>query len=693
MLIHRPPSNLIDGGPADFPQLFGVGMAFEDRGGLINTAGCVASFFVPCIPDVYPDLDTPTDYVGWEPDSYYIYNAGATIDLGPYGMVMDDYGMYFDIYFLYDPHYGDVTDGPIPTEGEEWGLSVYGDGAWPAYYGVSDVTAVPNMEVTTPDIKGDHHLISDQVMPLRWNPSFTGGEVWLHVFGFGAIGAEPINKVWHLTDDGEYDLDLSTLSMNELTTNMQVWLSRTSFGVPSWDVFDAAVGQHSASVWDVNTYYTGDRTLLEPIDVCHDAETALPIAPGSYYGSLTSMTPGTDPGDGGCTGRAEPARDGFYKVILEPDQRVDVTVQAAGSDVAVYLLTDCSDTTTCLGGSDVIRPPDSGTETVAYANRSLLAEVVYIAVDGAGGPAGEPEFFLMDVAIGGADPTTPFPDTCVEATYGPAVPPGGYTTSLEGYADDLNPGPAGCAGFGLDSAGGDAIMKVEVPNGNRVKADSSANNAVYFVLDCTDERTCLAGGGPDSAVSFLNNTGVDQTVFLVVDDLTGLPATVLTDVTVEISPPFPGADTCAGAAAAPPLTTGTYDLWGDFGPYSDELDIATPGPSCTDYPSQNKDVIVPVRLDAGESITVDSVTIGGDGSLYLLTDCLDTTSYVACNDAYIDYYTDAPEHIEYTNDTGAPQDLTLVIDNYGFNYYYPGYGYYFFGDPDPGLYEATITID
>ena len=46
LLIHRPPSNLIDGGPADFPQLFGVGMAFEDRGGLINTAGCVASFFV-----------------------------------------------------------------------------------------------------------------------------------------------------------------------------------------------------------------------------------------------------------------------------------------------------------------------------------------------------------------------------------------------------------------------------------------------------------------------------------------------------------------------------------------------------------------------------------------------------------------------------------------------------------------------
>jgi hypothetical protein len=463
--------------------------------------------------------------------------------------------------------------------------------------------------------------------------------------------------MWRLEDDGSFELDMSSLGLSAFNSGVEIWMARTSYTTTAGVGGEHLVhtGLHNTSVWFMEQYYNADRDFIAGTDRCFDIDGELPIEPGSYWGTLEGATNDVDPGDDGCTGRAASSEDNIHKVILEPGQRLNASARAPGGDLALYLVSDCNDESTCSQASDGIVFPEDGFETIEYANTGVITEVLYLVIDGPGIPMGP---YFLDVDIEDAGVITPFPDSCAEAEFGASVAPGVYVTSLEGYADDLNLGPAGCAG--VDSAGGDAILKVTLPSGQRLKAETSGTHAVYVMLDCADPRTCL-DGAVEEPLRLLNTTGADLEAFVVIDDLTGRPPTSITDVAINLEPPTLWPDTCLEAISAAPLTTGVYDVWNDTSTYSDDLDVSIPGPSCTGYNSAGNDVIVPVRLEAGETLNALYTALDSDTVLYLLSSCRDSTTTLACVDSTL---VSEPEVLNFVNTTGAPLDAYLVLDTY-----------------------------
>ncbi|MCA9573337.1 MAG: hypothetical protein KC656_36120, partial [Myxococcales bacterium] len=72
-----------------------------------------------------------------------------------------------------------------------------------------------------------------------------------------------------------------------------------------------------------------------------------------------------------------------------------------------------------------------------------------------------------------------------------------------------------------------------------------------------------------------------------------------------------------------------------------------------------------VHVQAGETVRVDYVRLGGDGVVYLLDTCTDTTTAVACDDNdFAIPGVDAPERLSWTNATPGPVELVLVLDTW-----------------------------
>ena len=279
--------------------------------------------------------------------------------------------------------------------------------------------------------------------------------------------------------------------------------------------------------------------------------------------------------------------------------------------------------------------------------------------------------------------------TAVAAIALSAMAGGAFARELVINFDDLNPGPAGCAG--VDSAGADAMVKVEIPDGQRLFAETSGTHAIYLMTDCSDARTCVDGTA-EGPLTFLNDTGRDIEAYVVIDDLTGRPPTTITDVTIDIQPPYPLPDTCDEAIAFDPLVMGDeLAVWGDLETYANDLDLSDPGPSCAPYATWGREAMVPVRLEAGETVEVTMTAPGSDPVLYFLTDCADTSTSLICAD---DTIQDEPETLSYTNETGAPIDGYIILDTLSLidgPYYYAYYDYYWISYPGP-TYDLDFRI-
>ena len=132
------------------------------------------------------------------------------------------------------------------------------------------------------------------------------------------------------------------------------------------------------------------------------------------------------------------------------------------------------------------------------------------------------------------------------------------------------------------------------------------------------------------------------------------------------------AETCADASSLPLIVTGDHTFSGNHSGFFDDLDLEAPGPSCTSSESAGEDGIVRVRLQPGETLTAryeqlldPSTGNQGDGVLYLLSNCLDTTSALACDDQI-----GTAEVVEYTYLGSTSETLFLVLDNW--NPLFPG---------------------
>jgi hypothetical protein len=374
----------------------------------------------------------------------------------------------------------------------------------------------------------------------------------------------------------------------------------------------------------------------------------------------------------------------MYKISLEPGERMLAELDMVGADGALYVVTDCTDEATCVSGGD--RTMGLGMEAVQYTNLSPAPVEVFLVIDSAD-PGGW-DTFLLDVKIEVAGAITPFADVCLEAAYGGPIPPGTYLTTLEGYSDDVNGGA--CLGYA--TAGPDSMVKVEIPAGKRLKASNDLGLPMYLTADCEDPTpACEASAdGAGSALVWTNPVAFDAELFLVLDDegITAPPSAV--GVTIDYQDPITLGDTCADAAILDPLGTGRLDTFGDLTPYAEDMDLEKPGPSCTGFGSWGPDGILPVHLEDGETIDVEYTMsfLGADTSMYLLSTCGDTTSTVACSDTYLGYEYISPEVMTYTNTTGAPEDLWLVLDVFGTEIAYLPY----LVSAPPGPFDLLVDI-
>ncbi|RPJ42775.1 MAG: hypothetical protein EHM19_09905 [Candidatus Latescibacterota bacterium] len=101
---------------------------------------------------------------------------------------------------------------------------------------------------------------------------------------------------------------------------------------------------------------------------------------GPFHLSYSTSCASNDydlPSGNACTGWTSSGNDLVYVVCLSPGGTLDVT-QEGDYDMSLYLVTDCSDLSTCVAGSD--NCCDGADETIFYA--SAAGGTYYLIVDG-----------------------------------------------------------------------------------------------------------------------------------------------------------------------------------------------------------------------------------------------------------------------------------------------------------------------
>jgi len=268
----------------------------------------------------------------------------------------------------------------------------------------------------------------------------------------------------------------------------------------------------------------------------------------------------------------------------------------------------------------------------------------------------EGEFSAVD--LGSRQELVPS-DTCGDAV--PTVGAGQHFGQLADFADDLDPGGDGCTNW--SASGPDGFVAIQVGAGQYLSAsyDLPRNDAsLYLLTDCADATTCLVGtddamDAPE-AIWWLNDTGLEQTVYLALDAYSDAGLFLL-DVEIADYREPDMADDCAGAGALTPLTSGRW--FGSFDVGGDSIDPTASTCQLGPVAPGRQDRVLRVDLGVDERFTA-TVSRSESVAMLLLTDCTDLSTCVE-GDAERGY--DA--NISYFNGSGAPQTLELVLDGTG----------------------------
>ncbi|NCG18961.1 MAG: hypothetical protein GWP91_08115 [Rhodobacterales bacterium] len=259
------------------------------------------------------------------------------------------------------------------------------------------------------------------------------------------------------------------------------------------------------------------------------------------------------------------------------------------------------------------------------------------------------------------------PDTCAQAMAAPVLSTNTfYAHDLSLYADNVSfPGGNTCTGNATN--GGDAILPVRVAPGASIRASGTnlGDASLMLLSSCVSpnpNNDCVLGSdqvslaGSDETVWYQNNTGSTEDLFLVVDCKGVLCADFTLDLTFGTG--FVP-DTCVEAEATVPLTTGGATVSGSLATYTDDLTLS--GLSCTGFPADGLDGIIPVVLQDNESLDViEYIQIANDASVYLVSDCTDPVgTCVTGADATVG---GEPESFSYFNGSGGEESWFLVLD-------------------------------
>ena len=388
---------------------------------------------------------------------------------------------------------------------------------------------------------------------------------------------------------------------------------------------DAALGGREVvfAAGDAEVTVPGAFTLLDllPQDTCADAESEDPLAAGTWQSTTAGGSNDLRAYD--CIPWSLGAADSVYRVELAEGETLGLILDApAPSDGALALLTDCADGLTAVACADL--GFDGEPESLTYTAET--AGSYYLAVDG--------YYFASEgQAFGGP-----------------------FTLTLQTHTQVLDPGwmsPGDTEVFTLTGpsawSSGLTAADVDFGDGLVVEAVSPAGPPRDLAVQVTSSPA--AGPGPRTVA--VEDPSLGSVVFEAALYVTDWPAFDSCEDSV-------GDSMTAGAGAGFAPATNT---------------IAQTG--CFDWGSEGPEVVLPVDLLTGETLTATALGLD-DLQLYVLSDCLDAETCLAGADLWL-----AGEEEQVVFEAAAAGRYYLVVDVYG--------GLL---DPlGPLSFELTLTID
>ncbi len=384
-------------------------------------------------------------------------------------------------------------------------------------------------------------------------------------------------------------------------------------------------------------------------DDCSEVASVPVLSPGLWSGDLSAYTATLD---SSCGGYTSPGEDLLLKLSVPAGAWIELDLSMPGADPSLHLLSACEQPPACVDASDRLFGPQ---ELLSWFNAGADTELVLL-VDHFATGVSTPGPFELRYRVTPHVPLTTYP-TCALAEPEASVANGDYWGPVSDWTADQD---TTC--LPANQLGVDAAVPVDVPAGRVLRASHARTGpeapSVFLYDGCGDLATCIASGTADSgdpAVVWHHNTSGATERLLVgldADVASGAGEWRLGLASTPVSS-LAASDTCTDAMAGTPLVQGSYasTLVGA----SNTLDAACASGLGTAGPEQ----IYPVALGAGEHLVATLQQWGGDGALYLLTDCADASSCLVGQDH------GEPEQLEWTNTTGALAVVYLVVDSRG----------------------------
>lgn len=256
----------------------------------------------------------------------------------------------------------------------------------------------------------------------------------------------------------------------------------------------SSAGDHELTV----TRYRGDT--------CSDAVPLLLEGTAEFF-TTSGYTNSYSPNSGGCTEYPAAGPDRAHRVNLQPGDQLQLDVAPSAQwDTSIYMVSNCSDVSgSCVQGSD--RLEEGGAESLSAVVQQ--AGAYFVIIDG----------YSTSNGAGTVSARITRGDTCEDAYRVPAAG-GVFQGTTTGYAADVGTAVRAGSCTGWEQAGADAIYRVPLAAGQRVRAtlNSAWDGSLYLVSDCAEAASsCVAGqdnGNPEE-IDFTASTA--GTYFLVVD--------------------------------------------------------------------------------------------------------------------------------------------------------------------------------
>jgi len=493
-------------------KVFLYGLFVDEHPGFHNLARCAVDRGL-CFDQLPADEDTyidPNQNLTFDPlYSDYRY-VGLTVGLGEF-----EANYYNDVVSYY---YADVTaeNGGTPIDGK---LGATFGVEWGNYKGNADIEVSQEIELQYPRPGSKVKFHDGDTVLIEWVPN-NEGEMYLTV-------SAGINfyRLYLLEDDGYFELNVNDLAFGVDPMEVNFNLARWNRGKVQHNGHTLDLLATSEVTFKGEYFYVGGRTEVELSNTCGSAITAPITVSGGYWGRLDDwgLTNNIDPiSNVNCTGFQASGQDGIFHVQLDPLQNLTAEYLLLTDDASMYVLEDCTDVQTCVAGSDVglIGAP----EFLSYFNDTDEVQDVYLVADGWQTSTG---VFYMDVIIDQVVEPEMY-NACTDAMQQQTpTGPGTYYTSYLPYTNLLDPGAGGCTQSA--QSGPESMTQILVPDGQTLSVNINMDGGdpgIYLLYNCTNALSCAIGSDAQvdgrEQFAYQNNSGVSETVYLVIDSKTFL---------------------------------------------------------------------------------------------------------------------------------------------------------------------------